>query len=289
VPHTAQNSRTAYVNGHMVPLETAKISAQDRGFMFGDGIYEVTAVAGGKLIDYQNHAARLARSLAAIDLACPVSDIELLQIHRELVTANHLNEGLIYLQITRGAADRDFGFPANAQPTLVMFTQAKNVLDNPAAKVGIKVISTPDLRWKRCDIKSVSLLAQVLAKQEAVKAGAQEAWMVADGFITEGSASTAYIIKSGEIITTPKTSAILPGVTRQALLHLVANTGLKLTERPFTLAEAYSADEAFITAATNFVMPVVSIDSHTIGTGTPGPQALKLRAIYIEFALKTAL
>lgn len=278
-------TRIAYVNGEMIPLDQATISIQDRGFLFGDGIYEVTAVVGGRLVDYHNHAARLTRSLNAIALPSPVNAERLLQLHRDIIAANTLEEGLIYLQITRGSAERDFGFPAQTHASLVMFTQAKAVLDNPWAKTGIKVVTTPDLRWKRCDIKSVSLLAQVIAKQEAAKLGAQEAWMVRSGKITEGSASSAYIIKNDEIITKPLSNAILPGVTRMALLELARSHKLKLIQRAFNLAEAYAADEAFITAATNFVMPVVAINDRPIGSGKPGPHTNALRKAYIAFAL----
>ena len=278
-------TRIAYVNGEMIPLDQAKISIQDRGFLFGDGIYEVTAVVGGRLVDYDNHTARLIRSLNAIELPCPVTSGRLLQLHHDIISANKLDEGLIYLQITRGSAERDFSFPAETHASLVMFTQAKPVIDNPWVKTGIKVVTTPDLRWKRCDIKSVSLLAQVIAKQEAAKAGAQEAWMVRAGKITEGSASSAYIVKNDEIITKPLSNAILPGVTRMALLDLARSHKLKLSQRAFTLAEAYAADEAFITAATNFVMPVVAIDGRPIGSGKPGQHSLALRKAYIAFAL----
>ena len=278
-------TRIAYVNGEMIPLDQAKISIQDRGFLFGDGIYEVTAVVGERLVDYDNHAARLTRSLNAIELPCPVTSTRLLQLHHDIISANKLDEGLIYLQITRGSAERDFSFPAETHASLVMFTQAKPVIDNPWVKTGIKVVTTPDLRWKRCDIKSVSLLAQVIAKQEAAKAGAQEAWMVRAGKITEGSASSAYIVKNDEIITKPLSNAILPGVTRMALLDLARSHKLKLSQRAFTLAEAYAADEAFITAATNFVMPVVAIDGRPIGSGKPGQHSLALRKAYIAFAL----
>ncbi len=277
-------SRIAYVNGEMVPLDQAKVSILDRGFLFGDGIYEVTAVISSRLVDFENHAKRLKRSLSEIGLANPVTQQRLHQIHHDLIAANDLQEGLIYLQITRGAAERDFGFPATSEPSLVMFTQAKPVLKNPWAETGIKVVSTPDLRWKRCDIKSTSLLAQVLAKQAAAVAGAQEAWMIRAGKVTEGSASSAYIIKNREIITKPLSNAILPGVTRKALIVMIAPLGLKLSSRAFTLEEAYSADEAFITAATNFVMPVVAIDDKLIGTGKPGPLTLALRQAYIAFA-----
>lgn len=278
-------ARIAYVNGAMIPLDQATISIQDRGFLFGDGIYEVTAVVGGHLVDYDNHAARLFRSLNAIALPAPVSAGRLLQLHQDIIAANKLEEGLVYLQITRGSAERDFGFPAQIHASLIMFTQSKPVIDNPWAKTGIKVVTTPDLRWKRCDIKSVSLLAQVIAKQEAAKVGAQEAWMVRAGKITEGSASSAYIIKNDEIITKPLSNAVLSGVTRMALLQLARSHKLKLIQRAFTLSEAYAADEAFITAATNFVMPVVSINDRPVGSGKPGPHSNALREAYVAFAL----
>lgn len=280
-------SRTVYVNGSYLPEEEATVSIFDRGFIFGDGIYEVSAVLGGKLVDCEAHLTRLERSCGEIGLALPWSKAELVAIHQELIARNALDEGGIYLQVTRGAADRDFPFPSSAvKPTLVMFTQARNVSNPPAAKTGIKVVSCPDLRWARRDIKSVNLLAPVLAKQFAAEKGAQEAWMIEDGVVTEGSSSTAWIVKGKTLISRPLSNKVLPGITRKAVLAFLAETGFGFEEREFTLVEALDAEEAFITSASSFVMPVVSIDGHTIHNGAPGPTALRLREIYLDFARK---
>lgn len=281
--------RIAYVNGDYVPLEDAKISILDRGFLFADGVYEVTTVLGGKLADYEGHARRLHRSLGELQMGCPVSDDELLAIHRELVQRNGVEEGLVYLQVTRGAGERDFPFPADAKPSLVMFTQAKNLCEAPAAVTGYKVKSVPDIRWARRDIKSVALLAQVLAKQAAAAEGCNEAWMIDNGEITEGGSSNAYIIKDGRIITRPVSNAILSGITRASVLRLARERDMEVEERAFTLDEALQADEAFVTAASTFVMPVVEIDGRKIGGGQPGPAARRLREIYIEYARASAI
>lgn len=279
-------SRTVYVNGAYLPEEDAKISIFDRSFIFGDGIYEVSAVIGGKLVDCEAHLARLARSCGEIRLALPWSTAELVAVHEELIRRNNLDEGGIYLQVSRGAADRDFAFPADAEPTLVMFTQARNMSNTPAAKTGIKVVSCEDLRWARRDIKSVNLLGPVLAKQFAAESGAQEAWLVEDGVVTEGASSTAWIVKGKTLISRPLTNKVLPGITRKAVLAYLGETDFKFEERTFTLEEALDAEEAFITSATSLVMPVVQIDGHTIHNGAPGPTALRLREIYLDFARK---
>jgi D-alanine transaminase len=279
-------SRTVYVNGAYLPEEEAKISIFDRGFIFGDGIYEVSAVLGGKLVDCEAHLARLERSCGEIRLALPWSKAELVAIHEELIKRNNLDEGGVYLQVSRGAADRDFAFPADIAPTLVMFTQARNMSSVPAARTGIKVVSCPDLRWARRDIKSVNLLGPVLAKQFAAESGAQEAWLVEDGVVTEGASSTAWIVKGKTLISRPLSNKVLPGITRKAVLAFLDETGFKFEERTFTLDEALDAEEAFITSATSFVMPVVQIDGHTIHNGAPGPAAIRLREIYLDFAKK---
>ena len=276
--------RIAYVNGVFGPIETANVSILDRGFLFADGVYEVTAVLDGRLVDFEAHAARLRRSLAEIALPNPVDDDALRGLHDALIARNGLQEGLIYLQVTRGAAEREFGFPVTATPSIVLFTQAKTIVDAPSAALGVKVASTPDLRWARRDIKSVALLAQVLAKQAAIAAGAQEAWMVEDGFVTEGASSTAFIVTADALVTRPLSQAVLPGITRRAVLALLEQQDLRLDERPFTLAEAMAAREAFITSATAFVTPVVSIDGRAIGDGRPGPATQMLRKLYIEAA-----
>lgn len=279
-------SRTVYVNGAYLPEEDARISIFDRGFIFGDGIYEVSAVIGGKLVDCEAHLARLERSCGEIRLALPWSRAELVAIHEELIKRNTLDEGGIYLQVSRGAADRDFAFPADATPTLVMFTQARNMSSAPAAKAGIKVVSCEDIRWARRDIKSVNLLAPVLAKQFAAESGAQEAWMVEDGVVTEGASSTAWIVKGKTLISRPLSNKVLPGITRKAVLAYLGETDFKFEERTFTLEEALDAEECFITSATSLVMPVVQIDGHTIHNGAPGPTAIRLREIYLDFARK---
>ena len=276
--------RTVYVNGEFLPEDQASVSVFDRGFIFGDGVYEVSAVLDGKLIDVQAHLARLERSCGEIGLALPWSREALIDIHRELIARNDLREGGVYLQVTRGAADRDFAFPAQSSPTLVMFTQARNMANAPTAKTGIKVISIEDLRWSRRDIKSVNLLAPVLAKQAAADAGAQEAWMLDEGVVTEGASSTAWIVSGHSLISRPLSQKVLPGITRSAVLAFVAESGFTFDQRSFTLAEALVADEAFITSATSFVMPVISIDGQPIGNGVPGPVATRLREIYLGFA-----
>lgn len=279
-------SRIVYVNGAYLPEEEATISAFDRGFIFGDGIYEVSAVIGGRLVDCEAHLIRLERSCGEIELALPWSRAELVAIHEELIKRNALTEGSIYLQVSRGAADRDFAFPKDITPTLVLFTQARKFVDAPAVKTGIKVVSTPDLRWARRDIKSVNLLAPVLAKQFAAQNGAQEAWLIEDGVVTEGASSTAWIVKGKTLISRPLSHKVLPGITRKAVLAFVAESGFSFEEREFTLDEALDAEEAFITSATSLVMPVTSIDGHTIHNGAPGPTALRLREIYLDFARK---
>ena len=279
-------SRIVYVNGDYLPEEDAKISVFDRGFIFGDGIYEVSAVIGGKLVDCEAHLARLERSCGEIRLELPWSRAELISIHEELIKRNNLDEGGIYLQVSRGAADREFPFPVGVKPTLVMFTQPRNLVNAPTAKTGIKVVSCPDIRWGRRDIKSVNLLAPVLAKQFATEAGAGEAWMVEDGVVTEGASSTAWIVKNKTLISRPLSNKVLPGITRKAVLAYLDETGFSFEERTFTLEEALDAEEAFTTSATAFVMPVVSIDGHSIHNGAPGPVALRLRELYLDFARK---
>lgn len=281
-------SRIAYVNGDYVPLEDAKISVLDRGFLFADGVYEVTAVLDGRMLDAENHLVRLRRSMREIGLEFPMSDEEITQIHIELAHRNKLTNGMIYLQITRGAADRDFSFPKGVEPSLVMFTQEKDLRNSPYAAKGVAVVTTPDIRWQRRDIKSVALLAQVLAKQVAAEAGCYEAWMVEDGHVTEGSSSSAFIItKDGAIIARPLNNQILPGITRKSVLALAEEQNLEIEERRFTVDEAYNAAEAFLTSASSLVMPVVKIDDKQVADGRPGPMSLRLRELYIEMADKT--
>lgn len=284
-------SRTVYVNGEYLPEEDAKISIFDRGFLFADGVYEVTSILDGKLIDFDGHAKRLARSLNELDMQAPCTEEELLEIHRELIARNDLNEGLIYLQVTRGAADRDFAYPsADTKPSLVLFSQAKKIAVSAAAESGIKVISIPDERWGRRDIKTVQLLYPSMGKMMAKAAGADDAWMVEDGFVTEGTSNNAYIVThDGTIVTRHLSTEILHGITRAAVLNMANEAQMKLEERPFTIKEAQHAAEAFITSASSFVMPIVSIDGAAVGTGAPGPIAKRLREIYLEESRKAAL
>jgi D-alanine transaminase len=281
----------AYVNGSFVPLSEAKVSILDRGFLFADGIYEVAAVLDGKLVDNASHLARLKRSVSEIALPLPETLERIEQIQKELVARNQLDNGLVYLEVTRGADQgRDFAFPKCVTPTLVMFTSAKDIINAPNAKSGIGVITVPDIRWTRRDIKSVALLAQVLAKQAAAEAGCGEAWMVEDGVVTEGGSSSAFILTQDDVIVTRNNSnAILPGCTRKAVVALAEERQLRVEERPFSVAEALAAKEAFITSASSFVQPVVSIDGKQVGDGKVGPMAARLREIYVDFARATAV
>ncbi|QDL91159.1 D-amino-acid transaminase [Paroceanicella profunda] len=282
-------TRTVWHKGAFMPETEAQVSIFDRGYLFADAIYEVTGVVGGKLVEYEGHAARLQRSLSELGIPCPLTPEELLAVHREIVARNALDEGLIYLQISRGPADRDFVFPAAPEPTLSLFTQAKRVLENPQAERGISVISLPDLRWARRDIKTVQLLYPSMAKMQAKAAGADDAWLVEDGTVTEASSATAHIVLGGTLITRPLSTAILHGITRASTLDLARAAGISVVERAFTLREAQLADEAFITSATNFVLPVISVDGRPVGDGTPGPVTRRLREIYIADRLSRAI
>lgn len=273
-------SRIVYVNGEYVREEEAKISVFDRGFIFGDGVYEVVPVIAGNLVDKQYFLERLGRSLGELEISWPCSKQEYLELMAQLVRRNELREGIVYSQVTRGVADRDFPFPADTPTTLVAFTTVMDLLENPAAEIGITVVSTADLRWKRRDIKSVNLLAQVLAKQDAVSRGAKEGWMVEDGFVTEGVSSTAYIVKDGTVITRPLSNLILPGIRRRTLMEIAEQAGIEIEERLFTVDEALQADEAFISSATTITLAVVKIDGHEIGDGKPGPITSRLRELY---------
>ena len=286
-------TRTVYVNGAYVPENEAQISIFDRGFLMADGVYEVTSVLGGKLIDFEGHAVRLERSLRELDMRAPCTTEELLEIHRELVRVNEIDEGLVYLQITRGSdGDRDFAFPdpETTAPTLVLFTQSKPGLANSAAsKKGAKVISIEDIRWGRRDIKTVQLLYPSMGKMMAKKAGCDDAWMIEDGFVTEGTSNNAYIVKGNKIITRALSNDILHGITRAAVLRLAKEAQMDVEERSFTIDEAKEADEAFTTSASAFVMPVVEIDGVALGDGTPGSVAKRLREIYLDESLKKAI
>ncbi|MGE0845648.1 MAG: D-amino-acid transaminase [Flavobacteriaceae bacterium] len=276
-------SRIAHVNGEFVPLSEARVSVLDRGFLFADGVYEVTCVFDGELVDYDGHAARLERSLSEIGMKMPMSHEAMHDLHRQMIERNGLVEGGVYLEVTRGAADdRDFVFPKDARQTVVLFTQARDLAGAPAAKTGIKAKSVPDIRWLRRDIKSVALLAQVLAKQAAAEAGANEAIMHEDGVVTEGGSSNAWIVtEGGEVVTRNLSSSILAGITRKSVKKLAEDSQIRVVERPFTLDEARKAREMFVTAATTLVMPVTTFDDAPVGDGRPGPVAARLRELYI--------
>ncbi|KJV10873.1 D-amino acid aminotransferase [Elstera litoralis] len=279
-------SRIVLLNGDFLDFADAKLPIMDRGFLFADGIYEVSAVLNGRTIDNEAHLARLDRSLRAIDIPNPYSTAEWVGFQNDLITRNGLREGTVYIQVTRGVAEREFTYAEGLTPTVLMVTQAKNLLTSKLAVDGATVITLPDLRWARRDIKSVGLLAQVLAKQAAKRAGADEAWMVEDGLVTEGASSSAFIVtRDGALVTRPFTQAVLPGVTRRAITALIRETDLRLDERAFSVAEALAAQEAFYTSASSFVTPVASLDGDPIGTGKPGPIAIKLREFYIRTAL----
>lgn len=284
--------RIVYLNGEYLDEAEAKVSVFDRGFVMGDAVYEVTSVIGGKLIDFPGHIARLRRSLAELSMASPCSDDELLAIHRELVARNEVVDGGVYLQVSRGnAGDRDFAFPPEGTPpTLVLYTQSKpGFYNSPDTLNGIKVISVDDLRWHRRDIKTVQLLWASMAKMKAKKAGANDAWFVENGYVTEGSSNNAYIVKDGAIITRELSNDLLHGITRAAVLRLAREAQLKVIERSFTIEEAQGADEAFITSASNFCTPVLSIDGVEVGGGKPGPMAKRLHEIYLEESIRTAI
>ncbi len=283
-------SRIVFLNGSFLPLEEAKVPFMDRGFLFGDGVYEGIGVLDGRLIDNEAHLERLERSLSEVRIPNPYTRAEWTSLQEEIARRNGMQEGFIYFQVTRGVAERDFFFPENAKPTVAMFTQAKAIVNAPAAEKGIAVVTVPDLRWERRDIKSISLLAQVLAKQAAKEAGAQEAWLVEDGFVTEGGSSSAFIVtRAGSIVVRPLSHAVLPGITRKSLLRLSKESGITLEERRFTVEEAYEAAEAFLTSASNFVLPVVSIDGRPVADGKPGPITRRLRELYLQMASAPAL
>ena len=286
-------NRTVYVNGEYLPETEAKVSIFDRGFLMADAVYEVTSVLSGKLIDFDGHTVRLQRSLDELEINNPHSREEWLNIHRELVRTNDLVDGGIYLQISRGAPnDRDFVWPdpEMTTPTVVLFTQSKPGLANsPSAQTGIKVISIEDIRWGRRDIKTVQLLYPSMGKMMAQKAGADDAWMVQNGYVTEGTSNNAYIVKDGVIITRALSNDILHGITRAAVLRFADEAQMKIEERNFTIEEAQQADEAFITSASAFVTPVVELDGQKISSGTLGSVVPRLREIYLEESMKTAI
>ena len=285
-------SRIVYVNGQYLPEQEATVSIFDRGFVMGDAVYEVTSVLEGKILEFEGHMTRLARSLSELEMTCDLTRDQWLEIHRELIARNNVTEGMVYLQVSRGnAGDRDFHYPpAGTPPTVVLYTQSKpGLADDPKARVGIKVISIPDLRWHRRDIKTVQLLYPSMAKMAAEKAGKHDAWFVEDGFVTEGSSNNVYIVKGNKIITRQLSNDILHGITRASLLSYAAEAQMEIEERPFTIAEAQAADEAFFTSASAFVMPVVEVDDVALNGGKVGPVATRLREIYLDESRKRAI
>lgn len=286
-------NRIVYVNGAFLPEAEASVSVFDRGFLMADGVYEVTSVLGGKLIDFAGHTKRLARSLSELEIENPMTEDEWLAVHREIVARNGVEDGLVYLQVTRGnPGDRDFAFPdpAVTKPTVVLFTQSKpGLADSPQAKTGMRIVSIEDIRWGRRDIKTVQLLYPSMGKMMAKKAGVDDAWMVEDGAVTEGTSNNAYIVTGGKIVTRQLGNDILHGITRAAVLRFAAEAQMAVEERPFTIEEAQAADEAFITSASAFVMPVVEIDGKAVGGGKPGPVSLRLREIYLEESRKAGV
>ncbi|MBW7835285.1 MAG: D-amino-acid transaminase [Sphingomonadales bacterium] len=280
-------SRIAYVDGRYVPHREASVHIEDRGYQFADGVYEVCAVMNGRLLDEAPHLDRLDRSLRELRIPQPMTRPALLRVLREVVRRNRVRQGLVYMQVTRGVARRDHPFPAHARPVLVVAAKHVNFAKTAArAAAGVKVITVPDQRWARCDIKSVALLPNILAKQAAVEAGAFEAWQVdEDGYVTEGSSTNAWIVtKDGVLVTRQLGNEILPGITRAAILAIAKTSNLKVEERPFTVAEAKSAREAFVTSATSFAMPVIEIDGQAIANGAPGSIARMLFAAYWDKA-----
>lgn len=279
--------RTAYVNGEFIAEQDAKVSIFDRAFLFADAVYEVTSVLNGKLVDFDNHIKRLKKSMKELDFGPTINEEEFLAFHRKLVELNEIKEGIVYLQVSRGVAERDFTFPdSKTALTITAFTQKKELIDNPSVHNGISIITVDDLRWKRCDIKTVQLLYPSIAKTEAMKQGADDAWMVQNGYVMEGSSNNAWIIKGKNIYTREADNLILKGITREAVINVAKQLNYKVIAKQFTVTEAENADEAFITSATTFVTGVVKINGSKISSGKPGIFTKALREAYIKQALK---
>ena len=282
--------RIVYLNGEYLPEAQAKISIFDRGFLFADSVYEVTAVLGGRLIDNLGHLKRLQRSSLELGINLPLTNKEIVKIQKHLIQKNNLIEGGIYLQLSRGVdGDREFTYSEYIQPTIVLFTQSRNLLGSPKRQAGIKIISCADMRWRRRDIKTTSLLPACMAKHAAHAAGADDVWLIDDGFVTEGGSSNAFIItQEGKLVTRPLSHDILAGITRASLMKVAQQTGIEIEERLFTIEEAYTAQEAFISSATTFVWPVIQIDGKTIADGKPGRITRLISQIYIQTAQEHA-
>jgi len=282
--------RQVYINGDFKKEDEAKVSVFDRGLLFSDSLYEVTTVINGKLIDFNNHMKRLDRSMTELKFKKLLNHLDILIFHRKLIELNNLKEGMIYLQVTRGIADRSFDMPKDKiEPTVLAFTQEKKIIDSESAKNGIKVMTLDDMRWKRCDIKTTQLLYASMAKTEATEKGFDDAWMLREGYITEGSSSNAWIIKGKIIMTRQSDNLILSGITRDAIFKCAKDLGYEVVTKNITLQDAQSASEAFITSATAFVMPVVKINASQIGDGRPGKFVTALREEYIKQALESSI
>ena len=280
--------KTVFLNKEYMDESEAKVSIFDRGFVFGDGVYEVVPVVAKTVLDKEPFLERFERSLKELELAWPMSKEEFLSMIDELIKRNDIQEGGVYMQVTRGVAPRNFGYPKDIAPTVMAFGFKKEIINSPYAKSGVKVVTVDDIRWKRRDIKSIALLGQCMAKEQASKQGAFEGWMVEDGFVTEGTSSSAYIVKDGKIITRPLSNSILSGIRRKILLELAKEHKIELEQRLFSVKEALEADEAFLSSATTFVLPIIEIDGKQIGDGKPGKIAKKMREMYIDSALKVA-
>jgi len=282
--------RQVYINGEFKREDEAKVSVFDRGLLFSDSLYEVTTVINGKLIDFNNHMKRLDRSMTELKFKKLLNHLDILIFHRKLIELNNLKEGMIYLQVTRGVADRSFDMPMNEiKPTVLAFTQEKKIIDSESAKNGIKVMTLDDMRWKRCDIKTTQLLYASMAKTEATEKGFDDAWMLREGYVTEGSSSNAWIIKGKIIMTRQSDNLILSGITRDAIFKCAKDLGYEVVTKNISLPDAQSASEAFITSATAFIMPVVKINNNQIGDGKPGKFVTALREEYIKQALQSAI
>jgi len=282
--------RQVYINGDFKKEDEAKVSVFDRGLLFSDSLYEVTTVINGKLIDFNNHMKRLDRSMTELKFKKLLNHLDILIFHRKLIELNNLKEGMIYLQVTRGVADRSFDMPKNEiKPTVLAFTQEKKIIDSESAKNGIKVMTLDDMRWKRCDIKTTQLLYASMAKTEATEKGFDDAWMLREGYVTEGSSSNAWIIKGKIIMTRQSDNLILSGITRDVIFKCAKDLGYEVVTKNITLPDAQSASEAFITSATACVMPVVKINASQIGDGKPGKFVTALREEYIKQALESSI
>ncbi len=282
--------RQVYLSGQFVDENEARISIFDRGFLMADAVYEGIAVLDGKLCDLEPHLARLSRSLNEMGYSFKAKDFDFITMLKELVAINQLEEGFIYLQVTRGETERDFVIADDLTPNIVAFTQAKSLTLGAQFETGIKVVTREDLRWGRCDVKTTQLLWASLMKTEAIKAGADDVWLERDGVVLEGSSNNAFIVTQEDaILTRPNSREILPGITRRVLLELCERDQIQLEERFFTVEEATAAKEAFVTAASSWVVPVVSINNVQVGDGKPGPISEKLRALYVQNARATSI